>query len=261
MELLNFIVFWSSLKRGDIVYARAEGASLAAKARVDRLEPHRLQVSFVEGAAGVWVCKDAVSKRVVLPWRPEDLRDNLLIFRRRRGREEDYVDDLKVRRVLVQRLLRLLTLQGTWREHQGVEPLHRYYTCCEYWDDTAIEEMFPELEGVPAGLNIQDAPENPALHVVSETQVVDWLKEGKHDCELAQLLLNLWVETRSVVTHGATLQAFFQDLLRSFVQSDDESVLTHSEALLSSRLPIAWLASFYFTKLPCAVCGSGRRFS
>ena len=72
--------------------------------------------------------------------------------------------------------------------------MHRYYTCCEQLDDSAIEEILPEAEGVPEGLNFQDAPESPAQKSLSLTQIVDWLRECRHECEPAQLLLNLWLE-------------------------------------------------------------------
>jgi len=61
--------------------------------------------------------------------------------------------------------------------------LHRYYTCCEQLDDSAIEEILPEAEGVPEGLNFQDAPESPAQKSLSLTQIVDWLRECRHECE------------------------------------------------------------------------------
>ena len=61
-----------------------------------------------------------IRRRVVLPWRPQDLHNNLIILRRRGGSSDEYVEDLRVRR-----------------------------------DRTECEELFP-VDGVPAGLNFKD---------------------------------------------------------------------------------------------------------
>ena len=59
---------------------------------------------------------DAIEQRVQVPWKPRDLADNLVIFRRRLGRTEDYVEGLRVRRAFVQRILKLLMTRGFWRQ-------------------------------------------------------------------------------------------------------------------------------------------------
>ena len=40
---------------------------------------------------GVLVPLERVERRVTLPWKPRDLSDHLIVFRRRRGRARDYV--------------------------------------------------------------------------------------------------------------------------------------------------------------------------
>ena len=50
--------------------------------------------------------------------------------------------------------------------------------------------MFPEAEGVPPGVNIQDLEEPETCGASRESDFVDWIAEGKHDCDIAQALLH-----------------------------------------------------------------------
>ena len=50
-----------------------------------------------------------ISRRVQLPWKPADLRDYLIIFRRRNAEKDEYIEDLKVRRAFVENLLQIFT--------------------------------------------------------------------------------------------------------------------------------------------------------
>ena len=63
--------------------------------------------------------------RVVLPWNPRALKDTLNIFRRRKRNTPEMLEDLRVRRNMIRRLLRFFTLHGYWRDHRAVEPLHQ----------------------------------------------------------------------------------------------------------------------------------------
>ena len=87
---------------------------------------------------------ERVKQRVVLPWKPEDLRDNLIILRRRNARRGDYVEDLRVRRGMLRRILLLLTRQGEWRPGHGREALHLFYGDVDVRADHETEDVFPE---------------------------------------------------------------------------------------------------------------------
>ena len=136
-----------------------------------------------------------VRQRVSLPWQPRDIADHFLVFRRRRGREQEYVEDLRVRRAMIKRILFLLTREGEWREHQGVQPMHQYYRDFDWLTDAEIERVFPDEDGVPPGLVMQeyDPEEVDARESVDAAEFTDWLVEGRHDCRLAQHLLQYWV--------------------------------------------------------------------
>ena len=104
-------------------------------------EPEPRQVSFVQ-----------VRQRIRLPWRPVDLRNNLIILRRRNGDKDEYVEDLRVRRHFVQGILEILTKLGDWRPDRCCEPLRMFYT------------DFDIFSGIKCWLEI---PNKPALnHII-----------------------------------------------------------------------------------------------
>ncbi len=108
-----------------------------------------------------------IQQRVRLPWHPRDLRDYLIVFRRRNASKEDYVEDLQVRRDLIKRLLKLFTTEAEWRPNRGTEPMHMYYTGFDWMKDAEIDEMFDGEDGVPDDLNFQDIDEHPDAASVS----------------------------------------------------------------------------------------------
>ena len=140
------------------------------------VESSKVQVSFANEGALAWVGPDHICQRLVLPWRPRDLYDFLLIFCRRDGSKNDYVSDLRVRRILIMRLLRLFTLQGTWRQSQAQEPLHKYYGCSEVLSAHDIEDIFPEPDAVPDGLHFEYVEAEPREHAIGMHHFVDWLR-------------------------------------------------------------------------------------
>ena len=126
-DLRTLRCFWTSLEVGDIVnVARGESRGPPHRARVLELGGANVYVQFSTGESS-WVDLSSIHQRIRLPWKPSDLRNQLLIFRRRDTLKDCYIADLRVRRNLVCRLLTLLTLPGTWRTDRGVEPLHLYY--------------------------------------------------------------------------------------------------------------------------------------
>ena len=67
-----------------------------------------------------------IRQRIMLPWRPTGLHKHLIILRRRNGKKDEYVEDLRVRRALLQRLLALFARRGHWRSAHGEEPAHKF---------------------------------------------------------------------------------------------------------------------------------------
>ena len=102
--------------RARILQLEADGVRVAPDD--DELEPQLVNL-------------DDVEQRVQVPWKPRDLAENLVVFRRRVGRTEEYIEDLRVRRDLVRRILTLLTTKGFYRPDQGEECRHMYYSTCD----------------------------------------------------------------------------------------------------------------------------------
>ena len=52
-----------------------------------------------------------IEERLKLPWQPASLRDHLFVLRRRNASRDDYIEDLRVRRNIIRRLMHRLTKQ------------------------------------------------------------------------------------------------------------------------------------------------------
>ena len=125
------------------------------------------------------VQRHQITRRVRLPWKPRDLRDYLIIFRRRNATKSEYVEDLRARRA------------------------------------------FDEAD---------------TLDAFTEPQFVQWLTEGRYDCEVAQTLLHAWTRFMKGTANDA-LSDFYHDLLREAQQNGE---LEDS----SEILPLSFLAHF-----------------
>ena len=194
-----------------------------------------------------------ITQRVKLPWKPADLHDYFITFRRRDAEKDDYIEDLRVRRNFITGILKLLTLKGNWRPHQGEEPLHKWYTGFEWLSDAEIEECFP-LDDVPEGLHIESLDETEATNVAMNVDIFTlWLNEGRHDCEVAPTLLHLWIHTLAASKHD-TLYDFFQQLLEEFKteSAEHKDHTTHIRrfilALQQSQKKFALRSCNVFTK-------------
>ena len=103
----------------------------------------RLDSGFLVDVPGhsskLTVARDQIRRRVVFPWKPSDLRDYLIIFRRRNASKEEYVEDLRTRRVFVKNLLQILTAQEQWRADENAGPMHQYYTGVDVRKDEEID--------------------------------------------------------------------------------------------------------------------------
>ena len=126
-----------------------------------------------------------------VPWKARDLADNFIVFRRRLGRTEEYIEDLRVRRNFVRRILDLLMEPGFYRPDQGEQCRHMYYSTCD-----RVESNTDELpdDGVPSDLHFRDIDEQLPSGRVTKQMFVDWLSLGRHDCDVARSLGYAWTE-------------------------------------------------------------------
>ena len=240
-EVKQLLHYWTSVKPNDIVNVLpADGAVGAAardivRARVVALQDGGFLVEL--RASRVFVPFQRVRQRVVLPWTPQDLRDNFIVLRRRNARRDEYVEDLRVRRNLLRKILQLLTQTGFWRPGHGKEPLHMYYTDFDLRPEHEVQDIFPEEDGVPAGLNFQDLDDAEWLTEFSPSVFQEWLTEGRHNCDVAQALLHAWTHTMQG-SASDTLCDLFDQLSRA-----------HAEAHVAgaqpgSALPLLFVARF-----------------
>ena len=209
------------------------------------------------------VQRHQITRRVRLPWKPRDLRDYLIIFRRRNATKNEYVEDLRARRAFVQNLMQLLTIEASWRHDEDPGPMHQYFTGFDVLSAAEIEEVFPE-DDVPEGLHFEDVDETDTLDAFTEPQFVQWLTEGRYDCEVAQTLLHAWTRFMKGTANDA-LSDFFHDLLREAHQAGDledgpqrEVHDTNSAAVLSHPLHSRTLRPTFPCRCAwCRRCRSG----
>ena len=127
-ELENLQAFWRNLRCYDIVNVCHGDGPVPRKAMVESIDAKTVSVRFEDDGSSARIDPLSVRQRFRLPWQPKDLHDYLIVFRRQiPNRPGEYIEDLRVRRNLVARLLRLFTRQGTWREHCGIQTMHQYY--------------------------------------------------------------------------------------------------------------------------------------
>ena len=182
-------------------------------------------------------CTD-IEQRLKLPWKPELLRDHLIILRRKNATRDDYTEDLRVRRAVIKRLLQLLTTVAEWRDHCGPEPLHAYYTDFDFMSDAELEEVFPE-DDVPAGLHMQDLdPENVQTELAAQ-DFEDWLSEGMHNCDVAQSLMHHWLQSLHT-----TDQACLHDFYHQLVAEASPDCGDHHKDSPETALSLQYLATF-----------------
>ena len=171
------------------------------RARVKEMKADGLLVEMDGEAKSVFVRFNEISQRLKLPWKPEDLHDYFIVFRRRNGNSDEYINDLRVRRSFVTEILKLLTLQGNWRPDQGEEPLNKWYTGFDWLSDVEIEEAIPEND-IPKGIHFETLDEDCVSNLVLNSDVFTcWLNEGRYSCNVAQTLLHLWTYTLSGSKH------------------------------------------------------------
>ena len=157
------------------------------------------------------VSREQIRRRVVLPWKPADLHDYLVILRRRNASKDDYVEDLRTRRAFMKNLLQILTAIERWRADEHPGPMHQYYTGFDVRNDEDIELLFPE-DDIPEGLHFEDVDETEKKDALTQLEFVHWLTEGRHDCEVAYTLLQAWTSFFKSSGNDA-LPDFFAELV------------------------------------------------
>ena len=166
----NIQHFFANLNENDIVNVRVHAEngssddentpSVLRRARVVQFVPEGIEIELRDDEGNETerriVTQKDVEQRVQVPWKPRDLADNFIVFRRRLGRTETYVEDLRVRKNFVRRVLTLLMERGFYRPDQGEQCRHMYYSTCDLAESN-IEEL-PE-DDVPGDLHFRDIDE------------------------------------------------------------------------------------------------------
>ena len=67
-----------------------------------------------------------------------------------------------------------------------------YYTEFDWLDEEELATVLPE-DGVPESLHIEDLDDEPHVSGMTKQEFQDWIWEGRHDCEVAQAMLRMWL--------------------------------------------------------------------
>lgn len=193
-QKLSSCLIFGRLTENDIVNVSPKPGIVAdvKRARILRVRQNGFDVMYHDFEKEL-VDIERIHQPVKLPWRPEDLRENFIVLRRRLGRSENYIEkDLRVRWRLLNIILFFLTQRGEWRPGHGEETMHMWYDAFDMRDDHEMETIFPQ-DAVPPQLNFQDLTEDDLVTELRFATFQDWLMEGKFQCEGAQALLHLWM--------------------------------------------------------------------
>jgi hypothetical protein len=188
--LQQHLAFVSSVQVDDVVNValknNAQTANAVQRARVLEVRATTFLVAIDGQPTPMVVTRAQLRSRVRLPWKPRDLQHALIVLRRRSGSKDVYVEDLRARRNFVVALLQALSKRRHWRAHRGEEPTHAYYTEFDWLSAEDIAEVLPE-DGVPESLVVHDLEEERATdNAFTATAFVEWLWEGRFDCDVAQ---------------------------------------------------------------------------
>jgi hypothetical protein len=198
-DLQQHLAFVSSIQVDDVVNVSltqaAQTSNAVQRARVLEVRAKTFLVALDGQNTPVVVTSAQLRSRLRLPWKPRDLQHALIVLRRRCGSKEAYIEDLRARRNFVVTLMQTLSKRGRWREHRGEEPMHAYYTEFDWLTAEQIAEVLPE-DGVPESLVVHDMEDDPVSdNTLTAAAFVEWLWEGRFDCDVAQAFLRLWTLT------------------------------------------------------------------
>ena len=119
--------------------------------------------------------------------------------------------------------------------------MNKWYAQFDWLSETDIDYALPD-DGIPEDLHVEtledDCPQECALTV---DLFSSWINEGRHDCEVAQMLLHLWIHTLSASNHE-TLYDFFHILLEEYKNESDATPNSKSALVVEHSLPELWLA-------------------
>ena len=250
-QLRNYQHFLANLAVNDVVNIRRrdmpEGPRKLAAARILNFEMEGIRVEM-QGLQGhieerVVPLTD-IEQRMKLPWKPSALGDHFVVFRRRNMKKEEYVDDLRVRRDSVIRILQLLSERRYWRPACDFEPMHRYYTAFDWLDRCEIEECLPEND-VPAGLHFKDLEEEPEKKGMTREGFCNFLQEGHFDCPIAIAVLHCWVHGANKAHGNSSLTDFFDSMLSEFLHNPEYNTNVEMKNIAEhDQMPIVWLADY-----------------
>ena len=96
-----------NLRRGDVVNIQFANEAVPSRALITDIFADGVEVTYAQSNSMQRVPLEVVHQRVVLPWKPSDLCDYFIVFCRRIRDTEEYLEDLRVRRALVSRILQL----------------------------------------------------------------------------------------------------------------------------------------------------------
>ena len=167
-----------------------------------------------------------------LPWRPCDLSHALIVVRRRKYRTNEVIEDLKVRRNFVRAILENLTKLGPYHKTRPEDPdstMHFYYSEIGQWDEDVITQL-PEHD-VPKDLHIQDLDGQRDDENIDEGIFQTWMIEGRHDCEIANALLSLWITAWR--QHDAETHFDLYAKIRNYIK-EEEAEREDSESMLTN---------------------------
>ena len=135
----------------------------------------------------------------------------------------------------------MLTREAHWRESQGVEPMHQYYTGFDLLTDAEIDSIYLEDDGIPQDLNFKDTEDIEQLTLISRAEFEDWLREGRDACEIGASVLHMWLH--SLQGSDQDTISDFYDLLLAECEAhnavDTEQCIQESRG---SKLNVEWLA-------------------
>ena len=241
--------FLSHLSPNDVVNCRlartGESIEREHRARLVSRTDDGWLADFGDAGELVEIHTSAITRRVQLPWKPSDLRNYLIIFRRRNADKDEYIEDLKVRRALIEELLQILTHLGPWRPDEPIGPMHQYYTGFELLQSEHISEFLP-LDGVPEGLRFETVDEvDGDDKSINRVEFTDWLQEGKSDCPVAQALLVAWIRGLAKSDNECLGDLFDQLLDEQARAAAEEQVDSHDAPMQAvDTLKVRFLANF-----------------
>ena len=123
-----------------------------------------------------------------------------------------------------------------------------YYTGYDWLSDTEIDDMLPE-DDVPEDLVVQASDLAENTQNFDGNTFVEWLNEGRHNCDVAHCLLLTWLHRLRGSDDASTM-----DLFRHLCQDEAAETRTQGDAdvfVSNPQLSVSFVARL--GTLPLAV--------